>query len=111
MKLFYTFVLLLGICLAVVMQLVSIALPKDAYVASALSRSPSDWSVTLDDSLKSRLSHYEVKAELVTALQKRATFRSGVYSQSMWEGVALIALSVVGLVREKKIDRMKKKAS
>ena len=90
------------------MQLVTFAIPTDAYVAAVLAHSPNEWSVALDNSLKERLSPYDTKAELVVALQKRAGFRGDLYRQSLWEGLALSALSVVGLVRERKISGMRR---
>lgn len=108
MKLFYTLTVLIGIMMAFVMQLVTIAPPRDAFVASTLSRSPDEWSVQMNESMASRLSHHDVKAELVTALHTRAAFRNEIYKQSLWEGLALIALSVVGLVRERRMQKLKR---
>jgi len=108
MKLFYILTLLIGIMMAVVMQFVTIALPRDAFVASTLSRSPDEWSIQMDDGMASRLSHHDVKAELVTALQTRAAFRSEIYKQSLWEGLALIVLSIIGLVRERHMQKLKR---
>ncbi|MBN1436720.1 MAG: hypothetical protein JW936_06575 [Sedimentisphaerales bacterium] len=107
MKLFYILILLLGIIMAVVMQFVTIAVPRDAFVASTLSRSPDQWSIQMDESMASHLSHSDVKAELVTALQNRAQFRSEIGKQNMWQGLALIAFSVIGIVRERKIQQLK----
>jgi hypothetical protein len=111
MKLFYTLTLLLGVMMAIVMQFVSIAIPKDAFTASVLFRSPESWTISMNDALSFQLSHHDVKTELVTALEKRASFRNEIYSQSLWQGLALIVLSFIGLIREKKIDKMKKKNS
>ena len=108
MKLFYTCTLILGIMMAFVMQFVTIALPPDAFVASTLSQAPDRWSVKIDDTLRGRLSYRDVKTELITALQKRASFRNEIYKQSLWGGLALIALSVIGLIRERQIRKLKK---
>jgi hypothetical protein len=108
MKAFYLLLLMIGLFMAGVMQMVDIAIPRDAWVASVLSWAPTNWEISLDDSLKSRLDHHDVKAELVIALKKRASFRNQIYSQNFWEGAGLIVLSAIGLIRERKIDRMRK---
>lgn len=105
MKLFHILILLIGITMAVVMQFVTIAIPRDAFVASTLSRSPNEWSIRIDDGMASRLSRYDVKAEVVTALETRAAFRDGIYRQNLREGLALIVLSIIGLVRERQMQR------
>ena len=103
MRLFYILLLFLGICLAVVMQLVSIAIPSDAFVAGVLSRTPDQWSIQMEESMDTRLSDYDVKAELVTALHKRAMFASDICKQYLWSGLVLIVFSIIGLIRENKI--------
>ena len=108
MKPFYLLVLLVGICMAVLMQVVDLALPRDALVATVLSKAPAGWELSLDDGLKARLVPYDVKSELVAALKKRASFRSQVYSQSFWEGAGLIVLAGIGLIRERRIGSMQK---
>jgi hypothetical protein len=108
MKYFYILTLILGVIMAVLMQAVTIAIPRDAFVASVLSRSPDQWTITVDDALTNRLSNHDVKQDTVAALSKRAAFRGDIYTQSLWEGTALIILSVIGLIRERKIRKMNK---
>src|SRR6266404_4181563 len=108
MKLFYLLVLVIGFCAAVLMQVVDLAVPRDALVASVLSQAPTDWELCLDDGLKTRLARYDVKSALVSTLKKRASFRSQVYSQSFCGGAGLIVLAVIGLIRERRIDKMQK---
>jgi len=45
---------------------------------------------------------------VATTLHTRAAFRNEIYKQSLWEGLALIALSVVGLVRERRMQKLKR---
>jgi len=97
-----------GCFMAGIMQVVTIAIPRDAYVASLLSNAPTEWELSLDDNLRSRLDHVNVKSDLVVALKKRASFSNQIYSQNFWEGTVLIILSAIGLTRERKIDRMRK---
>ncbi len=108
MKLFYILTLVGGLYLAVLMQAVTYATPKDAFVASALARSPDSWTISLDNALQARLANYEVKQELTAVLHKRAGFRKQIYAQNFWLGAILILLSIIGLVRERKIGRMRK---
>ena len=108
MRLFYTLTLILGIMMAFVMPLVTIALPSDAFIASTLSHFPEQWSIQMDDSIAARLSHHEVKAEVVTALDKRASFRDDIYKQGLCGGLALMGLSLIGLTREQKMKKLKK---
>jgi hypothetical protein len=107
MKPFYSLVFLVGLCMAVFMQVVTIAIPRDAVVASVLSKSPARWEITLDDGLKSRLVPYNVKSELVVALQKRRSICDEIYSENLW-AVGLMVFSAIGLARERKIDRMRR---
>ncbi len=108
MKSFYGFVFLIGIGLVIFMQVVTFATPRDALVASVLARSPASWDINLDSGLKSRLAHYDVKAEMVTALEKRRASCDEIYSQSFFVAVGLMFFSAVGLVRERKIDRVRR---
>jgi hypothetical protein len=106
MRAFYLLVLALGLYLAVLVQLITFAIPRDVFVASVLSRSPAGWNLTLDDDLKRRLDRLDVKAELAVALGKRAAYRRDLYSTAFIEGCGLIVLSAIGLIRETKIRRM-----
>ena len=108
MRLFYILTLLVGINLAIVTQFVCFAIPTDAAVAGALSRAPDQWSIQVDEDMTRLLSHYDLKKELTTTLQKRASFPSDIYKHSLWEGLVLIAVSVIGLIREKGIQKLKK---
>jgi len=108
MKLLYILTLLVGINLAIVTQFVCFALPPDAFVADALSSAPDRWSIQVDENLTGALSPFDLKKELTTALQERASFRDDIYKQSLFGGLPLIALSVIGLVREKKIEKLSK---
>lgn len=107
MRLFYIIALAVGFYMAVVTQFVTYAMPKDGLVALVLSRSPDDWSISLDSALKARLLNYDVKQEAVTALHKRADFRRQIYSQDLWLGLVLIAFSIIGFLREAKINSMR----
>jgi len=100
--------LLWGQALAILMQLVDFALPRDAFIAGTLSRAPESWTLSLDDAMKKRLSAYDVKAEVAVALEKRHASVKDVYSQSFWCGSGVIVFSVLGLLREGKINRMRK---
>jgi hypothetical protein len=108
MKIFYVSTLVVGFCLAVLMQAVPYAIPKDAFVASVLSRSPDGWTISLDNALQARLSNHDIKQELTTALQRRASFTGQLYAQNFRLGLVLIVLSTFGLARESKIGRMRK---
>lgn len=108
MKMFYVFTLFIGFVLAVMMPFVCIVFPRDAYVASVFSCLPEQWSIKMDDRLTDRVSDFDVKRELITALQKRASFEDGLYVQNFWEGIVLIVLSIIGLIRENKIGKLKK---
>ena len=108
MNLFYTLTLLVGIMMAFVMQFVTIAIPRDAFVASMLSRAPDEWSIQMEDRMTSRLSHHDIKAEIVAALHARSVFVDDIYKQNLWEGLALIALSVIGLIREQQMLKLKR---
>ena len=108
MKMLYILILFIGFVLAVIMPFVCVVFPRDAYVASVLSSSPEQWSVEMNEELTTRFSNFDVKKELATALQKRASFRNGIYIQSFWEGLVLIVLSIVGLIRESKIEKLRK---
>jgi hypothetical protein len=108
MKQFYIFTLLVGLILAVIVQFVDIALPRDAYIASILSKVPEQWSIQMNDDLNRRLLHFDAKKELVVTLQKRAGFINRTYAESFFGGLILIALSIIGLVREDKIEKLKK---
>ena len=94
--------------MAVVMQAVTIAVPRDVFVASLLSHSPDRWTITVDASLEKTFPNHDIKQALVTALSKRARFVSDIYMQSFWEGTVLIILSIIGLIREQKIRKMTK---
>lgn len=107
MKSFYLLVFLISFCMVIFMQVVTIATPSDALVALVLAKSPAGWDLTLDTGLKSRLAHYDVKAELVAALKMRCVSVYGIYSQSLFAGVGLMFFSAIGLVREWKVDRMR----
>jgi hypothetical protein len=106
MRAFYILLLAAGLYLAVFVQFITFAPPRDAFVASVLSRSPAGWKLTLDDDLRSRLDRLDVNAELVVALEKRAAYRRDLYSTALIEGCGLIILSAIGLIRETKIRRM-----
>ena len=108
MKAFYILTLVIGIHLAVVTQFITFAIPPDAFVAGTLSGRPEQWSLTVDEDLGHHLSRYDLKTEVTTALDKRSRFVSEIYKQSLLEGLALIVLSVVGLVRERTIHKLKK---
>src|SRR5260370_10789344 len=108
MELFCLVVLVIGFGAEVLMQVVDLAVRRDALLASVLSQAPTDWELSLDDGLKTRLARYDVKSELVSTLKKRASFRSQVYSQSFCGGAGLIVLAAVGLIRERRIDKMQK---
>ncbi len=111
MNVFYTLTLIIGVVMAFVMQFVTIALPRDAFVATELSKSPNQWSIQMDENMtahlsQAHLSHNDVKAELVKALHIRSQICNEIYKQSLWQGLALIAFSIIGLIREKKIQKM-----
>ena len=108
MKYFYILTLMLGIIFAVVMQAVTFAIPRDAFVASVLSKSSDHWTITVDNTLTNFLPNHDVKKDVTLALSRRALFAKDIYTQSFWEGTVLIILSLIGLIREHKIGKMKK---
>mgnify|MGYP006297969197 CR=1 FL=1 len=103
MRAIYILTLFLGLCMAVLFQLVTVALPRDAYVAAVLARHPDQWGIQLDDELASRLSHHDVQVDTAIALQHRSQVTSDTARKSFSAGLGIIAFSVVGLVRERKI--------
>jgi hypothetical protein len=105
MKLLYILTLLIGIYLLGVIQFVTIAMPRDAYVAYVFSDTPDLWSVRMDEPMTSNLANYDVKAELVAALQERTRFDDNIYKRYFLVGLSVVAFSIVGLIREKVIHR------
>lgn len=108
MKSFYSFVFFISFCTVIIMQVITIAPSRDASVASILAKSPAGWDLALNTGLKSRLAHYDVKALLVTALEKRGSSTYEICWQFLLAGVGLMLFSAIGFVRERKIDRMRK---
>ena len=108
MKLFYVFALSVGCFMIVLPQLVDVARPRDAFVAGVLSRSPDNWTLSLDDTLKNHLSGYDVKKEVNIALEKRHSHLQDDYLEILCIGCGVSIFSVIGLVRESKINRMRK---
>jgi len=105
MKYIYMIVLVAGLLDAVVMQFVTIALPRDALVASVLAKNQDKWSITIDTPLPTPLDPNEIKPQLVTALQNRRIAVNAAYGESLRRGVILIALAVLGLSREAFLKR------
>ena len=101
---------MLGIILLVVIgvQAVTIAPPTDAVIASVMSRSPSHWTITVDNTLTNFFANVDVNQAVALALSKQAVVSKEFYKRSFWEGAGLIVLSVIGLIRERKIRKMKK---
>lgn len=108
MKAIYISLLLAGLAMMTLGQLVDYALPPDAYVASTLSRNPDAWTISVDENVKRQLDGIEVKEQIVRAFTSRASFRAKLYSENLWEGAALLVLSSIGLIRERKITMMRK---
>ena len=106
MKLLYILTLLVGCDLAILCQFVDFAVPRDAFVAGVLSRSPDSWTLSLDDAMKGRLSGHDVKAEVGLALEKRHFFRKDASLENFREGCGVILFSIIGLIRERKVDRL-----
>ena len=108
MNALYTLMLLLGLLLLVAAPDVRSARTRDFQIASVLSELPATWTISLDSNVAQRLSHYAVKDELVKALEKRCKYES---KDNTWFGIsgtALIVLSIIGLIRERKISASKK---
>ena len=108
MKVFYTLVLLSGFCLFVMTEWAGYHMPKEFVVALALSRSPDGWSVSMNDAGQNSLSRYDVKRELTAALHKRTVLGTQIRAYTVWFDLGLMVLSIVGLLRERKIDRLAK---
>ena len=108
MKLFYIVTLCMGGFMIVTLQLVDVAKSRDAIVAGVLSRSPDSWTLTLDDGMKNHLSGYDVRKEVNIALEKRHSYHQHDYLEILSVGCGVIVFSVIGLVREIKIDKMRK---
>jgi len=109
MKQFYTTTLIIGIIVLFVTAFATIAVPPDAYVASTLARAPDEWSIQVDDTLNDRLHGHDVKAELVTALRKRASLEAKMLGALVVPAsLVLLTFSIVGLAREKKIQELRK---
>ena len=108
MKEFYALVLMLGGCMVLVVPVVTFATPPDANIASALSNQPDEWSLTLSEELKEELRYDDVKRQVVTALANRASFLREFRSRSLWGGLVLMVLAAIGLVREWKLERLRR---
>jgi hypothetical protein len=80
-------------------------------VASAFSNSPEQWSIEMNDKLAEHFSSYDldIKAELVEALKNRCLlWYKNLTETKFYEGLALIVLSIIGLIREIQFSKLKK---
>lgn len=110
MKQFYSATLMAAALVAFSALLVTIAMPTDAFLASTLACEPDEWSIQLSDRLRDHLSLLDlhVKPELVTALRIRASLESNMFHATVFPVcLAVIAFSIVGLIREKRIERFR----
>jgi hypothetical protein len=106
MKLLYILALIIGCFMVTILQLVEVAKTRDIIVAGVLSRHPESWTISMDDTLKSRFSSYDVKKEVIAALEKRRSCDQDGYLEILYIGCAAIAFSTIGLMRERKIDKL-----
>ena len=105
MRLFYILIIFIGIFTIVGDLLVSYAIPPDVNVAKELSQSPDQWSLQLNENTKNKLSDYDVKGLLLITLKRRANFIRNIQYQFLWFGLACIFFSIIGLIREKQINK------
>jgi hypothetical protein len=109
MKVFYTLVLLSGLYLFVTTQWAGgNHPPRDFVVALTLSRHPDEWSVSMNNEVQKSLLKYDVKKEMTAALHRRVFLGSQIRAYTVWFGLGLMALSIVGLRRERKIHQLAK---
>ncbi len=106
MRLFYIATLVAGVAIVGSMHLISYALPSDALVAGVLVGQPDAWSLEMAESMTSRLSSHDVKAEVTLALAARVRLFQEVHKPRLWP-VVLIVFSIIGLIRERQLRRLK----
>jgi len=109
MKLLYQILLVLAVLTALFLVTATFAIPRDAHVASVLSNFPSEWELSLNDKIKNRLANYDIKNESITALRKGASLQEKEISRLFIYCIGIIVFSGIGLVRESKFLRLKRK--
>ncbi len=111
MKPLYRLALLAAAMVLVLLGLFQGRVATDKFVAGALSRSPDDWTVSLNDELKARLAplQLDVKEQVRRALTTRSA--PGLASpQALLFGLSSIVIlfSVAGLYREQTLDKLRR---
>ena len=107
MNIFYRLTTLLGILFVVCYIVVPYYGLAFEYSPSVLAAHSNQWDITMDESLKGKLSRCDVKQDLEYALSKRSLLIRDPHATGLWFGLTLIVFAEIGLFRERKFKKMK----
>jgi hypothetical protein len=108
MKIFYILTLIAGLLMLVAVPDVRSERPQDLSVALVLSQFPTNWTITLDQTVTTYLHRYDVKVGLITALEKRRMYE---HKDNKWfgiSGIGVVVFSIIGIIRERRFRALKK---
>ena len=115
MKEFYWATLILGLFLTIAMSNVSVVIPRTMIATTILLESPSDWTIALNTNISQKLSSYDVKNSVITAFERyRKSVSETTRRDTLWFviiGLCTVVFSVIGLIREKNISKLKKQTN
>lgn len=78
----------------------------DGFIASTLVKSPTEWDISITESLKDKLNPKDIKPKILRTLERGASYRDAFRSRCLVEGCVLILVAIIGLLREKKFEKI-----
>ena len=105
MKKFYLTTLILTIFLLITYSIISIAIPKEYFVAMKLEGSQEKWNLSMNDDLGKSLENYKPKEELIEFINNNKMNYTGGKEVFIF-GITAFIFSLIGYLREKKIKNL-----